>query len=225
MIHDRNAYNALLKVVGPAVFLGQSAGNNVSAPTSGLASAAAVPSRPALKQSDYPDVPFWHEHEYTAHLNENKGESTTDEPKLRGSSRASQGINVAMRFVTDAAGTVVDGYRATKIRNRFTKLFGEIGASGTAPATWTKGSIELQRSFSADICQNYPEMELCADDWKVQHVAKKMYPGWYKTYKESGQVKSEPDDDNMPAAVKRGHGGTISSSKRTKLDISVCLMC
>ncbi|KAJ6549877.1 hypothetical protein B0H19DRAFT_1159945 [Mycena capillaripes] len=215
----QNAYSALLKVVGPALFLGQSVGNNVSAPTTALGYAAPAPPRPAMKQIDYPDVPFWHEHEYTAHLNENKGESTTDEPKLRGSRRAAQGMNVAMRYVSDRSGAIINGYRATKIMNRFTKLFNEMGLSGTAPAAWTKGSIELQKVFRADICQNYPEMELCADDWKVQYLAKKMYPGWSKTYKESGVVKSEPDDNPMAVAVKRRHAGESTTNKRSKLDI------
>ncbi|KAJ6579393.1 hypothetical protein B0H10DRAFT_2342507 [Mycena sp. CBHHK59/15] len=210
----RNAYNALLKVVGPALFLAQPSGPSASAniplAASALGSVPLVSSQPAPKQSDYPGVPFWYEHQFTTHKNLSKGESNTDEPKPRGSSRAAQGINVAMLYVTDSAGSVIDGVWLL--------------SCGLAPATWNKGSIDLQRSFSAEICEHYPEMRLCADDWKVQYMAKKMYSGWYKTYNNSRGIKSEAGDDDISESkpIKRsycGDGAAVdSANKRTKVE-------
>jgi hypothetical protein len=165
----RNAYDALLAVVGPAVFLGQAPsafeGGDLASSGPRL---GPVPSTPILQRSEYPGIEFWHYHEYKTHLELTKGESNTDDPKPRGSSRAAQGINVTMRYVQDANGLMIDGFRATAIRGLATKLFAMAEASGVAPPTWNKGSLEFQSKFSAEICQKFPEMELCANDWKVK---------------------------------------------------------
>ncbi|KAJ6591874.1 hypothetical protein B0H10DRAFT_1960724 [Mycena sp. CBHHK59/15] len=115
-----------------------------------------------------------------------------------------------MLYVTDSAGIVIDGVWLL--------------SCGLAPATWNKGSIDLQRSFSAEICEHYPEMRLCADDWKVQYMAKKMYSGWYKTYNNSRGIKSEAGDDDISESkpIKRsycGDGAAVdSANKRTKVE-------
>ncbi|KAJ6476626.1 hypothetical protein DFH09DRAFT_1379490 [Mycena vulgaris] len=185
------AYDALLKVVGPAFFLAQ--------------------------------VP--------AQVNQGKGESTTDDPKPRGSTRAAQGVNVTLQFVTDAEGNVIDGYRATQIRGVSAKLFLRLAETGIAPATWSKGSIDLQRNFSQELCGQFPEMGLCANDWKVQYMATKMYSSWHRSYLTSlnsravklelNDVKIEVNIDDTPTQsnpVKRSHGGGDSAAiKRTKL--------
>lgn len=166
----RNAYDALLAVVGPAAFLGQAPGASDSGDIAASGSRIGpVPSTPVLQRSDYPAIEFWHFHEYKNHLELTKGESNTDDPKPRGSSRAAQGINVTMRYVQDTDGVTIDGFRATAIRGLATKLFVMAEASGVAPPTWNKGGLEFQSKFSAEICQKFPEMGLCANDWKVKY--------------------------------------------------------
>lgn len=200
------------------------AGHGSAGGVTGLRSTPSLPSRPALEESDYPDVPFWHFHEFTAHEKLTKGESTTNGPKLRGSTRASQGINVSMLYVADAQGNVIDGFRATEIRALAIKLFLRMGVH--APPTWTQGSIDLQRMFSADICAQYPEMGLCANDWKVQHMAKKMYPSWYSSHSDTGGIiiKSEGGDVNFLQSQKRKHRtqptSSLSTHKRVKAEDS-----
>ncbi|KAF7363169.1 hypothetical protein MVEN_00669400 [Mycena venus] len=221
----KHAYDALLAVVGPAVFLGQapgaSDGGDLAASGSRL---GLVPSTPILQRSDHPRVEFWHFHEYKNHLELTKGESNTDDPKPRGSSRAAQGINVTMRYVQDADGVTIDGFRATAIRGLATKLFVMAEASGVAPPTWNKGSLEFQSKFSAEICQKFPEMGLCANDWKVQHMATKMYSSWYRG-RNNSQIKSEaPEDDLTPSkGIKRNQPNQpnqplkTAASKKVKL--------
>ncbi|KAJ6586697.1 hypothetical protein B0H10DRAFT_2234221 [Mycena sp. CBHHK59/15] len=221
----KNAYNALLQVVGPAMFLAQTASPSDSvdltvtpAGFSGLPSAPAIP---ALSQADYPAVNFLHAHEYRAHVDQSKGESNRYGPKPRGSSRAAQGINVAMRYVEDANGVVVNGFRATEIRGLATKLFALLAANGAAPASWNKGSLELQSKFSAEICRKFPEMGLCENDWKVQHMATRMYSSWYRTHTNS-QVKLEAAEDDpvvLPASkpTKRPQPISMTANKRVKL--------
>ncbi|KAJ6522078.1 hypothetical protein DFH09DRAFT_1330723 [Mycena vulgaris] len=205
------AYDALLKVVGPAFFLAQvpapsPSGVNVNVP------------KPQLKQSDYPEVPFWHLHQYKAQVNQGKGESTTDDPKPRGSTRAAQGVNVTLQFVTDAEGNVIDGYRATQIRGVSAKLFLQL-ASRQLPGA------------SQELCGQFPEMGLCANDWKMQYMATKMYSSWHRSYLtslNSRAVKLELNDVKMEVnvddtatqsnPVKRSHsGGDSAAIKRTKL--------
>ncbi|KAJ6624307.1 hypothetical protein B0H10DRAFT_2212733 [Mycena sp. CBHHK59/15] len=185
----KNAYEALLNVVGPVMFLVQAPGpSNLAATPSGLGGLPSLPSVAAPNQSNYPRVPFWYAHEYKTHLDQTKG------------------INVAMQYVTDANGVVIDGFRATAIRSLATKLFAHAAASGAAPATWSKAGLEMQTQLSAEICRQFAEMGLCANDWKVQYMVTKMYSGWYRGYIHSQGIKSEP-----PAAPVR-----VKVSKETK---------
>jgi hypothetical protein len=126
-------------------------------------------------------VAYWFKHEWSAHQDETKGESSTNTAGPRGSTRAAQGINVTMLYVTDVDGTPIDGYRCTAICNLALKLFVELANEGLEPSTWQKGGLTTARAFSAAICHSYPEMGYCADDWKVQNMATKMYSSWYKS--------------------------------------------
>ncbi|KAJ7279616.1 hypothetical protein C8J57DRAFT_1712596 [Mycena rebaudengoi] len=183
------------------------------------------------KRSDFPKVLYWFMHEWTAHKDEAKGESSTASAGPRGSKRASQGINVTMLYVTDVDGVAIDGYRCTAIRNFALKLFLEMAANGLAPTSWQKGTLSTARAFSAAICQSYPEMGYCADDWKVQHMATNMYSSWYngrKCKNASVTIKSEAPEASSTSAeppflvetAKRPIDDSDISSKRQKLDVS-----
>ncbi|KAJ7513080.1 hypothetical protein B0H11DRAFT_17385 [Mycena galericulata] len=197
----KSAYKALLQRVGPAVF---QAPSSASGSFSDPDHSHPLPALPSLKESDYPDVPFFHHHQYMHHLSQHAGESNTDEPQPRGSSRASKGINVTMRYVTFANGEVIDGYRATAIRGLTNELFVDMGAKGQAPETWTRGSIELRRTFSASICRKFPEMGLCEGDWKVQYMAKAMYSSWHSSFV------------NGKAAIKKEAGVVVTRTRAKK---------
>ncbi|KAJ7686202.1 hypothetical protein B0H17DRAFT_1204410 [Mycena rosella] len=219
----KKAYEALLKVVGPAMFLAHAAGPSTSGGTVPPTIVSAL-SKPPPEQSDYMSVPYWNEHDFTKRVDPAKGESTTDDPKPRGASRAAQGINVAMQYVTDANGTVIDGFRGTAIRGLASKLFLRLAENGVAPTTWMKGSIDLHRNFSAEMCTHFPEMGLCAHDWKVQYLAKKMYPGWYKAHNAPHGIKIELEDDTSDGITqfnpntKRSHNDCENATnKRTRL--------
>ncbi|KAJ7476448.1 hypothetical protein FB451DRAFT_1243251 [Mycena latifolia] len=130
-----------------------------------------------------------------------------------------------MQYVTNAEGTMIDGYRATAIRARASQLFLQLADKNMAPTTWMKGGIELHSSFSAEICDHFPEMGLCANDWKVRYMAKKMYPSWYKARYATQSIKLEVDDDESsvaqakPIRLKRSQpdDSTSTTNKRTKL--------
>ncbi|KAJ7705823.1 hypothetical protein B0H16DRAFT_1704474 [Mycena metata] len=168
------------------------------------------------KKSDYPLVQFWYRHEYNAFLDKNKGESTVEGPQRRGNSRASQGINVAMLYVCDEDGKIIDGFRATAIRALTHAFLGRLEEKGLAPVTWGKGGLDMHRNLSAAICAKFPEMGLCENDWKVQYMVTNMYSSWY-THRKGGGVKSEPVDDGMPTKRDRDESNTYkSTSKRPK---------
>ncbi|KAJ6557133.1 hypothetical protein B0H10DRAFT_1967393 [Mycena sp. CBHHK59/15] len=193
----KNAYDALLAVVGPAAFLGQAPGPSDSGDVAVSGSRLGpVPSTPVLQRSDYPEIEFWHFHEYKNHLELTKGESNTDDPKPRGSSRVAQGINVTMRYVQDANGVTIDGFRATAIRGLATKLF--------AIAVW-----------------RLPPGTSKASNFRVQHMAAKMYSSWYRG-RNNSQIKAEaPEDDrNASKGIKRKQPNQplkTTATKRAKL--------
>ncbi|KAJ6606746.1 hypothetical protein B0H10DRAFT_2439970 [Mycena sp. CBHHK59/15] len=226
----KNAYNSLVRAVpallqAPAGPLPNTNTLPISTTLPALGFVPLQPAIPAAKQSDYPLAGFWFRHDWKTHEDLKKGESNTDERKPRGSSRAAQGINVTMLYVTDAQGNVIDGFRATSIRQLAIKLFNRLADRGLAPASWNRGGIDLQRSFSAEICEKFPEMGLCADDWKVQYMATKMYSSWHTGYFSSNNrvIKSEDgtSDGFKSKSAKRSHHDSSSSNKRTKVDTNV----
>ncbi|KAJ7018154.1 hypothetical protein C8F04DRAFT_1329349 [Mycena alexandri] len=191
------AYNSLLKAVRPMSYVSEAGLISSALPDPGFSTLIQI--TPPPNQSDYPLVQFWHRHEFQAFMDKTKGESSIDGPKPRGNSRASQGINVSMRYVSDENGN------------------GSWRQRASLPATWGKAGLDLQRNFSAAICAQYPEMRLCAHDWKVQYMVTTMYSSW-RTHRTGVGIKSEAVDDGLP--VKRSRNESItddSTRKRSKI--------
>ncbi|KAJ7021335.1 hypothetical protein C8F04DRAFT_1141277 [Mycena alexandri] len=108
------AYNSLLKAVRPMSSVSEPGLISSALPDPGFSTL--IQTTPPPNELDYPLVQFWHHHEFQAFMDKTKGESSIDEPKPRGNSGASQGINVSMRYVSDENGNVIDGYRGSAIR-------------------------------------------------------------------------------------------------------------
>ena len=129
-----------------------------------------------LKREDYPNVTYWHRHEYQSALAEGKITSIDDAPLYpneaddnddegngedgatvaeqsggvakgkRGKGRASQGQNVKMRYLQHENGDVIDGWRASDIRRFARSIFVGFALQGKVFHSWVEGVDAASRT-------------------------------------------------------------------------------
>ncbi|KAJ7256397.1 hypothetical protein C8J57DRAFT_1473051 [Mycena rebaudengoi] len=123
-------------------------------------------------------------------------------------------INVTILFVSDSDGNVIDGFHAPDIRSLAHQIWVQTTNLKLAPPSWQKGSLDVHRHFSYELCDKFPEMALCNNDWKVRFMATHMYSSWHTSHF-GKSVKTEEADITLG---KRRCSNTTSSSKRTKIE-------
>ncbi len=189
----REAYDSLLSAVS----------TRLSAPHTNLPQKASSPSlqgghslltlkhshTPPLSRDDHPHVKFWFKHEWRSHRRGNQTITDPNNPTpVRGSTRASQGINVAMQYVEDISGNPVSGFRTTAMRQHAHAIFTRLHELGLAPHTWGAARSDVKDTYLLDMEETFSELKLGAAHWKAHHIATQIYPSWYHNH--------FTDDDN-----------------------------
>jgi hypothetical protein len=179
----RNAYTILansiksLSIAHPNSSLSDS---NVTSPFLGILPALTSAEPDPLKESDYPLVTYWHKRDWISSKKSAKGTSDLNAEKpSRGGKRASQGINVTMKYIQDENGTTIDGHRATHMRTIAAGIWGALADAGGAPLTWGKGSLMMREKYNQEMRRRFPEIGLCASDWKAEQIAIDNYPSFH----------------------------------------------
>ena len=192
----------------------------------------------ALRREDYPHVRFWTRQEWNAasqeqilEVSEQPDESEAfpdldieegDAPKellpagpvcARGKHRSSQGINVAMKYIELEDGTVIDGYRASDIRRYARSLWVQMALDNKLPKAWGNADAASLSTYNESMAQRFPELRLCASDWKANLVAIDNYPSWRHNWlkrqnKDVSSVPKRPIHDHSEAG-----GSSVKKSK------------
>jgi hypothetical protein len=150
-----------------------------------------------LRRENYPDVRFWTRRDWMGRSEQESDAMVLDNSGQRGKARASQGINVAMRYVEDENGNVVDGHRAAEMRRYGRLIWVHMANNAGVPLSWGKADVKLSQTYCCEMRQRFPELALCELDWKADQIATDNYPSWYKNWSESSQkalVKHEQED-------------------------------
>lgn len=184
-----------------------------------------------LRHGDYPNVRFWtrqdwnnaaqedilqvdqpEESELFPELDEEGDESKDSSapppgPACRGKHRSSQGINVTMKYIEFEDGTVVDGFRAAEIRRYARSLWVQMALDEMLPRTWSDADAKSLTTYNVSMAQHFPELGLCAADWKANLVATDNYPSWRHNWlkrniKDNSKSK-RPADHHSDASMKR----------------------
>jgi hypothetical protein len=168
---------------------------------------------PPAKREDYPDVQFWTRRNWLDRsMKEDDAMVLDDNTCRRGKSRASQGVNVAMRYVETDGGVVVDGHRCAEMRRLARSIWVHMANNGGLPTSWRKADVKLSQSYCREMCRKFPELRLCDLDWKADQIATDNYPSWYKNWTETvqkaGGMKQEQEDQTLsdtgvPSNLKR----------------------
>jgi hypothetical protein len=174
--------------------------------------------RPSMERKDYPNITYWYQDEYLKEKNLREG-STSHQPGPRGKGRSSEGENVAMWFIEDESGTMVDGYVARRIRDHSRLLWCLLyeESEGNPGSTWTRVSMKSQLQFYQDMESKFPVLRLCHDSYKSRAIGTSGYSHWYKTHSVKNPMKREEvshgrppkrpaDASPIPEANKRSRG-------------------
>jgi len=176
-----------------------------------------------LNQEDYPNVRFWFKRHWTEFLNDQLIDTTLPAgTQGRGRTRASQNVNVAMRYVELEDGKAIDGDRASEIRKFARAIWVSLGKRGLAPAKWGQADVETRKEYCREMNLRFAELRFCDLDWKSEQVATDNYPSWYTTWASKiKELKQENEDDiiKKSAHSKRSRKPSMqSASKRKKVE-------
>ncbi len=83
-----------------------------------------------------------------------------------------------MKYIEDEEGTVIDGYRGAEIRRYARSLWVQMALDNKLPKAWGNADATSLATYNDSMAQRFPELRLCASDWKANMVAIDNYPSW-----------------------------------------------
>ena len=156
-------------------------------------------------RSDYPHIHYWTKEEWIEV--EAKRKDSFDpgaRPGPRGGTRCAQGENVAMTYIEHSDGTAINGRLAAKIRRYARSIWMDFYPRDMAPDKWGDVRRKPLDEFTREMEKKFPVLRYCEDHWKVNYVATKNYPQWYKSYHQKMLVlKGKKKETNEPPQKKR----------------------
>jgi hypothetical protein len=143
------------------------------------------------KRMDYPKVKFWYRHDWNKFKDGANSTNVGVEP-VCGKTLMSKGINKNTKYIEDADGKPVDGFRLRDIRAHTRAVWESLKNVNRAPSSWGKANAEVAQLYRHEMRTKFPEFALCENDWKADHLATESYPSWYNNHVKSGvEVKEE----------------------------------
>jgi len=174
------------------------------APLPFVTGSSLAPSADTLpKRKDYPKVKFWYKHDWSTFKGSANSTDIGVEP-VRGKSLMSKGINKNAKYIEDADGEPVDGYKLRDILSHARAIWESFKTIRRAPSSWGKADAEVAQRYRHEMRAKYPQFALCENDWKADQLATEHYPSWYNTHIKGGvEVKEEGIVGAVPSGSKR----------------------
>jgi hypothetical protein len=147
-----------------------------------------------LKRTDYPGIRFWTRPEWTNYLKNGGDSSSFGMEGVRGRTLVSQGINKTAKYIEDASGNPVDGYKLRDMLTHMRSIWQSLLSLSRAPTTWGKTDLEILRHFHREMRVKFPEFALCENDWKADYLATTHYPSWYSNHIRGSIIKEEAEE-------------------------------
>jgi hypothetical protein len=132
-----------------------------------------------LDQSDYPQIRFWFKQDWVEREKEHN-DATTLAQGLSKDNRGKRrtGKNISLQYIEYQDGTMIDGFRASEIRKFARSIWMHLANRGKAPKTWGKVDMESAKHYHQEMARRFPELCLCAYNWKADQIATDNYPNW-----------------------------------------------
>lgn len=128
---------------------------------------------PPLDEEDYPNARFWTMQEWQKYMNDQIEYGRT--PGKLG-------------FICDEDGNPVSKERIKKMTDTAKKLWSDLYHHRYDPDTWHYVAMCADEYYTNNMCIIFPELRLCADNWKVQSLATIRYPDWSNGLRTTGRL-------------------------------------
>ena len=116
---------------------------------------------------------------------------------LRGSKAIKEeNRNVMMTYIQDKNGVPADGDTAKAIRRRAAELFHTIATlrEDDVPSTWGQVDSNCKDFYRAKICQFWPDLRMCAFNWKADAIASVVYAKWYPQFQGTQHLPADQEE-------------------------------
>jgi hypothetical protein len=133
-----------------------------------------------------------------------------------------------MSFIEDVNGSVIDGHRASSICKATRQIWSKLSASGLAPKTWAKITMNTLIYFRNRMYEQFPELSYCDSHWKLDKLATDTYSQWNgeKASGVNGTIsvpttikRSSVEPNVLPVAKKLRSGSKLKKSSKGKCPV------
>ncbi|KIK15069.1 hypothetical protein PISMIDRAFT_16790 [Pisolithus microcarpus 441] len=159
---------------------------------------------PQLNHTDYPKTRSWTEEEW-------KGWCTTPE---------GQCSNLQTSFLEDDTGRPLPNTRVTHILQAMRGIWHGFRKHGAidGQTTWASMPLMVKNTFRIEITRAFPELNLCADSWKSDMLAKRHYPSFKQTWFTNKSDEKTVNSMKRKVKIETTVGRTVSPTlKRARL--------
>lgn len=161
---------------------------------------------PQLNRADYPKTRSWTEEEWKRWCMTPEGQHS----------------NLQTSFLEDDAGRPLSNARVTSILQGMRGIWHGFRKCGAidAETTWVSMPLTVKNTFRIEITRAFPELNLCADSWKSDMLAKKHYPSFKQTWFTNRSDERTANSTKRKMKTETTVGGMVSSTpKRAKLHL------
>ena len=102
------------------------------------------------KRQDYPKVKFWYRRDWSTFKGANNSTEIGVEP-VRGKTLMSKGINKNAKYIEDADGVPVDGYKLRDILAHARSVWESLKTIRRAPLSWGKADAEVAQRYHHEV--------------------------------------------------------------------------
>lgn len=125
-------------------------------------------------------VPYWYRHDWKASI---KAVQKPGVAIQRGPTRASQGINVSMGYISNQEGVIANGFEATGMRKTFYEFCVYLWSVKKAPKTWNRDANPwVKERYHALMNKRHPVLQYCEAGWWAEEIALDNYSQWRKKH-------------------------------------------
>ncbi len=169
----------------------------------------------SLDPINYPNIKFWYRKDWLNFLKDGGNSTDVGIEPIRGKTLMSKGINKNAKYIEDADGKPVDGWRLRDIRSHACAIWESFRSVGRAPSTWRRANTEVSSVCRREMRTKFPELTFCENDWKADQLATEHYPSWYSNHIKA-EIKEEEKTDSGPLAGSKRSSSTELAADRSK---------
>ena len=142
---------------------------------------------PSTNRENLPHVGFWNQRDWTSYKSKQQND---------GALTGEQGTKM-FDFIESEEGIPVSADKIKAISRDSRELFQSIRvlweeSRRSVPESWGKTTFGNKEFFQQKMKELYSELSFCEGDWKCEHLATQLYPGWYRNHVKD-KVEAGPD--------------------------------